>query len=69
MLFLDGQSGVVRVAAVDLTKAFDSVIHSSILNACVNFNLPKNVIEWIMSYLSNRVRKFLLMAYHLIMLR
>jgi len=58
--FLDSQSGVVRVAAVDLTKAFDSVTHSSVLNACFNFNLPKNVIAWIKSYLSNRRQKVFL---------
>ncbi|MEL7309610.1 MAG: reverse transcriptase domain-containing protein, partial [Pseudomonadota bacterium] len=47
------------MAAVDLTKAFDSVTHSSILKACVNFNLPVNIIKWIVSYLSNRCQRVL----------
>ena len=30
------------------------------MRACVSFNLPKNIIEWIMSYLSNRRQRVFL---------
>ena len=32
--FLDGKSGAVRVAAIDFSKAFDSLSHKVIIDAC-----------------------------------
>lgn len=52
--FLDNKSGAVRVAAVDLSKAFDTLTHNCIMDACIRFELPKAVVTWILSYLSDR---------------
>ena len=58
--FLDTESGCVRVAAVDLSKAFDSLTHRSVIDACIHFKLPKASVKWIMSYLSNRCQRVFL---------
>ena len=55
--YLDAQSGAVRVVTIDLAKAFDSLSHKSILNACVRFSLPKGLVRWIFSYLSERYQR------------
>ena len=52
--YLDIDSGAVRIAAIDLSKAFDSITHDSIINACIRFNLSKDVTLWIKSYFSDR---------------
>jgi retron-type reverse transcriptase len=51
---LDSCSGGVRIAAVDLSKAFDRINHSTVVKACLKFCLPKEIILWIISYLSDR---------------
>ena len=51
---LDACPGGVRVATVDLSKAFDRVTHGSIIKACQQFNLPSEIIRFIISYLHNR---------------
>ena len=58
--FLDSESGCVRVAAVDLSKAFDSLTHRSVIQACVSFNLAKESVKWIASYLSDRCQRVFL---------
>ena len=57
---LDTKSGAVRVATIDLSKAFDSLTHESIIESCIRFNLPKLTVIWIMSYLSGRSQRVLL---------
>ena len=53
--FLDDMSGAVTVAAVDLSYFhiinFDTLTHTSIINACIKIHLPKDVVRWILSYL------------------
>lgn len=51
--FLD-TPGAVRVLTVDFSKAFDKILHSSIVTSAVNFRLPVNVILWLKSFLSDR---------------
>ena len=56
--FLDSESGGVRIAAVDLSKAFDCVTHATIHNnACMKFDLPREVIKLIVSYLKDRTQR------------
>ncbi|MEL7308580.1 MAG: reverse transcriptase family protein, partial [Pseudomonadota bacterium] len=51
--FLD-TSGAVRVLSIDFSKAFDKILHSSIVTSAQKFCLPPNIINWIKSFLSNR---------------
>ena len=50
----------MRVAAVDLSKAFDSLTHRSIIPACAKFHLAKDSVKWIVSYLSDRCQRVFL---------
>lgn len=54
---LDRKSGGVRVATVDISKAFDRLLHSSVVNACLRFELPSQLTKWIGSYLSSRSQR------------
>jgi hypothetical protein len=54
---LDHSSGGVRIAAVDFSKAFDRVTHTSILDACHRFEVPRQIVHLIASYLHNRVQR------------
>ena len=58
--FLDQKSGCVRMTTVDLKKAFDRLTHSSIVQACIRFELSKNLTDLIVSFLSNRKQRVLL---------
>lgn len=42
---------------MDISKAFDKLSHSSIVNSCVHFSLPSQLIRWISSYLSSRSQR------------
>ena len=55
--FLDSQSGCVRVALVDLSKAFDRLTHKSIIEACCDFRLSRDVVTLLVSYLSDRFQR------------
>ena len=50
----------MRVATVDLSKAFDSLSHKSVIEACVSFKLAKECVKWIASYLSDRCQRVFL---------
>ena len=52
--FLDHDSGAVRLMAVDFAKAFEKVTHVSIINACVDLQVPDNTISWTLNFLSDR---------------
>ena len=54
---LDSTSGAVRVLSIDLSKAFDVITPSSILNACHSFQIPLQAYQWIKSYLSDRKQR------------
>ena len=51
--FLD-RPGAIRVLSIDFAKAFDKVLHNSIIDACYRFHLPLQAIKWISSFLSDR---------------
>jgi len=55
--FLDSQSGCVRVALVDLSKAFDRLTHKSIIEACCDFRLSRDLVALLVSYLSDRFQR------------
>lgn len=58
--FLDQKSGCIRMATIDLQKAFDRLTHFSIVQACIRFELSKNLTNLIVSFLTNRRQRVLL---------
>ena len=48
---------IVGLASLDLSKAFDSVNHSHLLNKLANFGLDQNTVKWCKSYLEQRKQK------------
>ena len=48
------QKKIAAVISLDLSKAFDSVNHSLMLNKLSTMGLSKNTLLWIQSYLSDR---------------
>lgn len=52
--FLDSESGAVRLLAVDFSKAFDRLPHSTIIRAAISHHLPIQTVEWISSFLTER---------------
>ena len=53
---LDSHKSVCAVF-FDLSKAFDSVPHSPLLNTLSSLNLPPHLLHWFHSYLSNRTQQ------------
>ena len=49
-------SGAVRILSVDFSKAFDKVLHSSIITSAVNLGVPAHTIAWISSFLKDRTQ-------------
>ena len=47
----------VHVIALDLSKAFNSVRHHSLVSKLANFALPDNLYNWTVSNLSGRQHK------------
>ena len=45
----------VRVFSFDFSKAFDNVPHAIVCNKLMSLNMNPYVIDWIVSFLSNRV--------------
>ena len=48
---------IVGMASLDLSKAFDSIDHSQLLQKLTDIGMGKSVVEWTKSYLSNRTQK------------
>jgi hypothetical protein len=48
---------IVGMASLDLSKAFDSISHTQLLQKLTNIGLGQNVVEWMKSYLTNRTQK------------
>ena len=48
--------GVVRAIFLDLKKAFNTVIHLILIHKMPYLNFSTSVIDWMRSYLSNRVQ-------------
>ena len=55
--FLDSASGAVRLLSVDFSKAFDSLSHSSILDACRQLSFNSLLVNWLQSFLSRRLQR------------
>ena len=45
------------IASLDLSKAFDSICHSLLLNKLAKLNCSEQTLTWIKSYLSNRKQR------------
>ena len=45
------------IASLDLSKAFDSISHSLIIQKLSNLNMSESTLEWVKSYLSNRKQR------------
>ena len=48
---------IVGLASTDLSKAFDAICHSHLLQKLCNMGLHKNTIYWIKSYLTSRKQR------------
>jgi len=46
--------GQIYVIYTDLEKAFDKVSHKLLIHKLKSYNLDPHVVEWIISFLSNR---------------
>ena len=46
----------VRRLLIDCTKAFDSVDHAILIRKLAEYGLEQNVIDWIVSFLSDRTQ-------------
>ena len=55
--WLDRTTDFVRVFSFDFSKAFDSVPHAIVCNKLMSLNINPYVINWIVSFLSNRKRR------------
>ena len=49
-------NGVIMIA-MDLSKAFDKLSHSSLLKSMINKGLPKNFILWVKDFLEDRQQR------------
>ena len=47
----------------DLSKAFDSVHHSPLINVLSHINLPQFLVSWLQTYLSNRSQQVVIDGY------
>jgi hypothetical protein len=54
--FLDSP-GCVRLLMIDYSKAFDRLPHHVILSSLIGFGAPKQLVQWISSYLTNRTQR------------
>ena len=55
--WLDRTTDFVRVFSFDFSKAFDSVPHAIVCNKLMSLNINPYVINWIVSFLSNRKQR------------
>ena len=55
--WLAGAMDFVRVFSFDFSKAFDSVPHAIVCNKLMSLNMNPYVINWIVSFLSNRKQR------------
>ena len=51
------KGGQVDVIYTDLEKAFDKVPHKSLISKLKLYNIDKNIINWINSFLTNRYQR------------
>ena len=51
------KGNIIGIASLDLSKAFDSINHSHLIEKMKKIGLNTNSLEWISSYLENRKQK------------
>ena len=51
------QSEVARVTFVDFSKAFDRVDHTVVINNLIELAIPRSVIKWFASFITNRQQR------------
>ena len=62
MLYQDLMSSIdkrkcIDLAFIDFSKAFDKVSHNHLISKLKSYNLDKNVLGWICSFLKNRTQR------------
>jgi len=55
--WLDTEADFAKVYSFDFSKAFDSVSHEIVHNKLGSYNINQYVINWIISFLSNRKQR------------
>ena len=55
--WLDTEADLAKVYSFDFGKAFDSVSHEIVHNKLGSYNINQYVINWIISFLSNRKQR------------
>ena len=55
----------VHLIALDFSKAFDTVCHSTMMEKFSNFPIPDNVYNWVVNFLSDRCHHTRFMAFSL----
>ena len=53
----DGNGATTRVLLVDYRKAFDLIDHLILVNKLCNLDLPNNIVNWIIDFLSDRSQR------------
>ena len=53
----DGNGASTRVLLFDYCKAFDLIDHFILVNKLCNLDLPNNIINWIIDFLSDRFQR------------
>ena len=53
----DGNSATVRIVLFDFKKAFDLIDHDILIQKLVSFEIPNNVVNWIIDFLLNRKQR------------
>ena len=53
----DGNSATVRIVLFDFKKAFDLIDHDILIQKLVSYEIPNNVVNWIIYFLLNRKQR------------
>ena len=53
----DGNSETVRIVLFDFIKAFDLIDHDILIQKLVSYEIPNNVVNWIIDFLLNRKQR------------
>jgi len=53
----DGNGATIRTILFDYRKAFDLIDHSILIKKLCQLNVPNNIINWIIDFLSDRSQR------------